>query len=187
MPILDSEPDLYPDDLLDGPGEFPAEDRLWWAIYCLARREKQLMRLLRAMDIAFYGPLVSKRNRSPSGRTRTSHVPLFPGYIFLCGSEEQRQAAMTTNCISQCIEAPDPASLIEDLRQIRNLICAGQPVTMEAKLEAGQQVRVKSGPFANVEGTVLRRQNKTRLLVSVRYLQQGASVLLEDCDLELLD
>ena len=58
---------------------------------------------------------------------------------------------------------------------------------MEAKLEAGQQVRVKSGPFASVEGTVLRRQNKTRLLVSVRYLQQGASVLLEDCDLELLD
>ena len=52
MPILDSEPDLYPDDLLDGPGEFPAEDRLWWAIYCLSRREKQLMRLLRAMDIA---------------------------------------------------------------------------------------------------------------------------------------
>ena len=38
----------------------------------MARREKELMRRLRALDVGFYSPLVAKRMRSPGGRTRES-------------------------------------------------------------------------------------------------------------------
>lgn len=80
----------------------------------------------------------------------------------------------------------DGVSLTADLRQIRQLIETGAPLTLESKLVAGESVRVRSGPFRGVEGIVIRRQNKKRLLVSVKYLQKGASVLLEDCQLERL-
>jgi transcriptional antiterminator RfaH len=46
------------------------------------------------------------------------------------------------------------------------------------------RVRVRSGAFADFEGTIIRRAGETRLLVAVDFLQQGASVQLDDCQLE---
>jgi transcription antitermination factor NusG len=78
----------------------------------------------------------------------------------------------------------DPAQLVEDLRQIRNLILTNAPLSPETRLEPGQKVRVKTGIFKGFEGTILRRENEIRLLISVRYMGRGASVALDDCQLE---
>ncbi len=61
---------------------------------------------------------------------------------------------------------------------------SGAPLTIERRLSPGDRVRVRSGPLAGVEGTVLRRQGATRLVVAVNLLQQGASVDIDDCLLE---
>jgi transcriptional antiterminator RfaH len=45
---------------------------------------------------------------------------------------------------------------------------------------------VKSGIFKGFEGTIIRRENEIRLLISVRYMGRGASVALDDCQLEAL-
>ena len=47
-------------------------------------------------------------------------------------------------------------------------------------------VRVKQGMFAGFEGTILRRDGEARLLVAVNFMQQGASVVVDDCLLEEL-
>jgi transcriptional antiterminator RfaH len=187
MPILAKEQDLYPFNLLDRYLEGELDGQQWWALYTLSRREKELMRCLRAKDIAFYSPLIAQRHRSPAGRIRTSHVPLFASYVFLCGSDFHRHEALTTNCVSRHIAVPDGRQLATDLRRIRQLIEVGHPLTPEAQLRDGIRVRVQSGPFTGFEGVVIRRENFTRLLVAVKFMQQGASVLLEDCELERLD
>ena len=69
MPILPREPDIYPAELLDD-ALGATTDSSWWAMYTMARREKELMRRLRAMEISYYAPLVHKRSRSPGGRVR---------------------------------------------------------------------------------------------------------------------
>ena len=184
MPILDYEPDLYPADLLESPK--PGEDasRRWWTFYLRARQEKQFMRRLRTLGIAHYGPIVTKRARSPSGRERVSHAPLFSGYVFMYGDDENRRSALTTNCVSRCIEVPDGGELLHDLRNLRGLIAGGAAVTLEAKLEAGTPVRIRSGPFRDLEGIVISRRGVSRLLVAIRFLQQGASVELGDYEVE---
>ena len=60
------------------------------------------------------------------------------------------------------------------------------PLTPEAKLESGDLVRVRSGPFADYEGTVVRREGKTRLLLSIQFLEQGVSMELDEAVLEPL-
>jgi len=187
MPILAKEQDLYPLDLLDCYLAGDLEGHQWWVLYTRSRREKELMRRLRVMDIAFYSPIISQRRRSPAGRMRTSYVPLFPNYVFLCGSDFHRYVAVTTNCISRDIAVSDGPQLAEDLRKIHRLIELGHPLTPEARLPDGTRVRVRSGPFVDYEGTVIRRENVTRLLVAVKFMQQGASVVLEDCELDWLD
>jgi transcription antitermination factor NusG len=186
MPILAKEQDLYPSDLLDRYVAGDLAGHQWWALYTRSRREKELMRRLRAMDLAFYGPVIKRCHRSPAGRVRTSYVPLFVNYVFLCGNDFHRYEAMTTNCISRDIAVSDGVQLAEDLRQIRRLIELGHPLAAEARLPEGTRVRVRSGPFMGFEGTVIRRENVARLLVGVKFMQQGASVVLEDCELERL-
>lgn len=184
MPILNPQSDVYPSELLEQPGLGTDPTRQWWAYYLMSRREKDFMRRLRAMSIAHYAPLITKRSRSPNGRTRTSQVPLFPGYVFLYGNEQDRYQAMTTNCVSRRLPVEDGAALTADLRQIQRLISAGAPLTPESRLEPGTPVRVRKGPFAGLEGLIVKRQGTERLIVSVRFLQQGASILLGDYEVE---
>lgn len=184
MPILERETDLHPEDLFEREGLGDERDQQWWACFTRSRREKEMMRKLLAMDVPFYGPLVPRSRRSPSGRLRTAHLPLFANYVFVYGDDSTRYAALTTNCVSRTIEVGDGTGLSRDLRQIRSLIAMGAPLTVERRLEANHRVRVRSGAFRGLEGTVIKRQGKARLLISVDFLQQGASLTLGDCDVE---
>ena len=192
MPILAREPDRFPDDLLvDPPGREPApaddpEAPRWKLVYTRSNREKDLCRKLRRMRVPFLAPVMEQRKRSPAGRVRTAYVPLFSNYVFLFGGGEEQYAAMTTNCVSRINDVPDPAGLLDDLKGIDLLLGSGEKVTREQKLEAGDTVRVKTGPFKGLVGTILKRQNDRRLLVSVDFLQQGASASLEDYEVEAI-
>ncbi len=77
-----------------------------------------------------------------------------------------------------------PTELVEDLRQLQSLISLDAPLSPERRLEPGTKVRIRTGPFAGFEGTVFRRDRETRLLVAVRFMDQGVSVAVEDCQLE---
>jgi transcriptional antiterminator RfaH len=186
MPILKREDDIFPTGLLDDDSVLTDSERQWWCIYTLSRREKDLMRKLAALKVAHYGPVIPKRYRSPNGRLRTSYVPLFPNYIFMWGNEEDRYQAMTTNCISRCNLVKDTEQLVADLRQIFQVVDAGVALTPEARLEPGNRVRVRTGPFARYEGTVIRREGKTRLLLSIHFLEQGVSMEMDEGLLEPL-
>jgi transcriptional antiterminator RfaH len=121
------------------------------------------------------------------GRKRMSLVPLFGGYLFLYGSEDERVRTLTTNRISRILTVEDPDQLAFDLRQLRQLIASNAPLTVESRLGPGQRVRVRSGAFAGLEGAVLKRRGETRLLVSINFLQQGASVEIDDFMLDPLE
>ena len=176
MPILPYESDIYPDTLL----EFPPTDAKWWAAYTLSRREKVFMDRLRKLAVPFYGPLIKKPTRLASGRVRTAFVPLFPGYVFLCGSDEQRLEAFRTQCVVRTLEVPDESELINDLRQIRQLIALDAPLSPEPRLLPCRKTRIRSGRFAGIEGAIIKRRGKDTLVVVVKFLQQGVSVLLEE-------
>lgn len=186
MPILKQETDIFPAGLLEAEtlSDLESQDRSWWCVYTISRREKDLMRKLRSLEVPHYGPVLPKRYRSPNGRLRTSFIPMFPNYVFMLASEDERVKAMTTNCISACNPVAEHESLIEDLRKIHSVVDLGEALTPEAKLQAGTTVRVRSGPFAGLEGEILRREGKTRLLLSVRYLEQGVSMEMDEALLE---
>ena len=188
MPILPKQRDLFPADLFEDAAapRLAADSAAWVAFYTLARREKDLARRLESLEIPFFAPLVSRRLPSAGGRIRTSWVPLFPGYVFSLVDDDQRRAALATNTISRWLSVPDQRMLEDDLRGIKRLIDTEMPLTPEARLEEGQPVRVRSGPLRGMEGTVVSRKGEQRLVVAVRFLNQGASIELEDVDLERL-
>jgi transcriptional antiterminator RfaH len=178
MPILKEEPNMFPETLLDAAPPEPC-DRHWMVIYTKARQEKSLARELLKYGVPFYLPLV-KKVAIVGGRRRTSWMPLFAGYVFLFGTEEERVKSLTTNRISRILAVEDADELVFDLRQLRQMIAVGAPLTIESRLGPGQRVCVRQGPFAGLEGIILKRRGQSHLLVSINFLQQGASVEIDD-------
>ncbi len=189
MPILKQEDDIYPPDLLSAPECLEEREQAgasWWIVYTVSRREKDLMRKLAKKDISFYGPVVSKRYRSPNGRLRNSYIPLFANYVFVLADEAGRTEMLKTNCISKCSPVVDGELLVKQLRQIHDIVKAGVPLTVESKLATGDRVSVRRGPFTGYEGVVIRREGKTRLLLSIQFLDKGVSMEVDEAVLEVV-
>lgn len=186
MPILSCEPNVYPDDLLDQESETDTECT-WWAIYTRSRQEKELMRRLRALEVAFYCPLLPNSHRSASGRLRTSYLPMFGNYVFVRGDGDDRYRVLQTNLVSQTLEVPNRDELVYDLRQIQHVLQLGSPLRVINRLPIGAPVRIKHGPLCGMVGSVLRQHGESYLVVAVNFLQQGAVVQVQDCDVESLD
>jgi hypothetical protein len=178
---------IYPADLFEQVGA-PLESRggrTWWLLHTKSRQEKKVAELLHGSLIPFYLPLVQQR-APDRGRVRINWIPLFRGYVFLWGNDDDRLAALKTNRIAAIHPVLDGGRLTADLANFALLIAQGAALTPESKITAGKRVKVKSGPFSGVEGIVSKRQGKTKLLIVLEAILQGASLNIEDCQLEVI-
>jgi transcriptional antiterminator RfaH len=178
MPLLPSEPSLFPETFFSSDDCSQAVPD-WLVIYTRARAEKALARQLLARRVGFFLPLHERRWLSPSGRTRCSYVPLFPGYVFLHGATETRWHALQTGMVSRCLSVADQIGLHQDLTRIYRLICSGAPLLPEERLEPGSLVEIVFGSLAGLQGKVIGRGKQLRLVVEVELLQRGVSVEID--------
>lgn len=176
MPILASEPNRWPSDLFAASAD---ESAVWWALHTKPRQEKSLARYLFAAGLDFYLPLRPRRHRI-RGRIVTSETPLFTSYVFLRADRDKRALALASNRIVHAIEAPNSSHLARDLRQIDTLLSLGAPVAPVERLGPGDEVEITSGPLAGLSGTIERLSTGRRFVVKVDFIQQGASVMLDD-------
>ena len=176
MPLLPLETTLFPEDLLSRSEQ--RLDEVWWVLHTRPRAEKALTRQLLARELCFYLPLHERRWQS-RGRSLSSFLPLFPGYVFLHGDPHARRQALETNFLTGVLQVTDQQGLLNDLLRIQRLIEAGSALTPEERLEPGTAVEIISGPLMGMQGTILRRGKRLKLLVAVHFLQQGVSVEVE--------
>lgn len=179
MPILPAEPNAFPEHLFEDSSVLGAEGRLWRVAHTKPRQEKSLARELRKLEVPFYLPLIGRRSRI-RGRLVTAHLPLFPGYCFVLASDKERIKALATRRVVRALEVMDQPKLWHDLQQVYRLIASGAPVTPEGRLVPGTTVEIRSGPLAGLRGVILRADKQRRFVVQVDFIQQGASVELED-------
>ncbi len=164
-------------------------DRLigrWWVVYTRARNEKMVAACLTRMGVSHFLPLV-RRGRPFRGRVRYVDLPLFPGYLFLCGDTRARYAALRTNRVAEILEVVDQEQLRGDLRQICLVLERGGTVDLYPGLRAGARCRVRSGPLAGIEGVVLRRRGVCRVYISVEFIGQSAELQIDAALLDVID
>jgi transcription antitermination factor NusG len=171
MPILPKESDIFPEDLF----ELPVEDAPWEIAHLRSRQEKTVARLLLDGRKPFYLPQV-KQTKKTSGRTFVSHLPLFPGYIFLRRVQGLRETLWRTSAVVKLLEVPDQAQLTCELLQIRQLQARGAVLTAQAGLLPGDAVRITDGVFSGYHGIVLEERGALRLIVSVSTLRTSVAV-----------
>jgi transcription antitermination factor NusG len=178
MPILSAEPTRFPDAILTDPDLLADRPGRWRAVYTRSKGEKALARHLHSREVPYYLPL-QRSTWKNNGRTFTSHLPLFPGYVFFHGDEVDRVTALESNLISRILEVADQQRLWRDLRQVDRMLGSEVEVDRADVLELGQPVNIVAGPFQGVEGVLLRHGNQMRLVVEVAFLRQAVSVEVE--------
>jgi len=179
MPILPPEPNLFPETLFEDASPAPSDGRLWRVLHTKPRQEKSLARQLRQAELPFYLPLIARRTPI-RGKLVTAHLPLFGGYCFVLVNDKERIKALATKRVVRALDVPDQQRLYDDLRQVHKLINSGAPITPEGRLVPGTTVEIRTGPLMGLKGVILRTAKQRRFVVQVDFIQQGASVELED-------
>jgi transcriptional antiterminator RfaH len=163
------------------------EQATWWCLHTKPRQEKATARELRQGGIAYYLPQVMKESRTPRGRKVQSVVPLFAGYLFLLGDANDRLEALRGHRLVNVLEVHDQEALTRDLRQIHTMLGSGFPVSAEPTVPVGASVRIITGPLMGVVGKVIRRAKRDQFVAVVRFLGRGATVDLQDWQVEQVD
>jgi transcription antitermination factor NusG len=185
MPILPAEPDSYPADLWEDEVLLPTKpEGLWRCLHTKPRQEKAVARELREQGVVYYLPQVVKESRTPHGRRLQSVAPLFAGYVFLYGDLHDRLAALRSHRLVNVLEVADQQDLVRDLRQIHTMISSGLAVSAEPMVPVGAKVRIATGPLTGIVGTVIRRGKRDQFVAVVQFLGRGATVDLQDWQVE---
>jgi len=164
--------------LSPGPDALRVQAAPWWIAHTKSRAEKAFAWDLFEREIPYFLPMIL-RIRMSGGRKRKVMAPLFPGYVFFCGDNEARYKAMATNRLCQTIEVLDQEVLLAELTCIERALAGKAELDPYPYAAVGKVCRVKSGPFRGLEGTVVRRNKLSTLVLQISILGQGAAMEIE--------
>ena len=158
----------------------------WFAVTTRSRHEKLVARELENKKIATFLPL-KRIIRHWSDRKKTIEEPLFKGYVFIHTSLKDRWTVLNTYGVSRFVgrSAADPCEVPErDLLAVRRFLEEKIEIDPFPYLKEGERVYVRAGTFKGVEGFIVRKDDRCRLIVSVDLLMQSISVEIDQACVE---
>jgi transcription antitermination factor NusG len=167
------------------PSETTASEQVrWYAVYTRSRHEKRIKDQLDGMSFESFLPLCEAVHRWKDRRVRIS-LPVFPGYLFVrIALPEFRRPVVTVPGVVNLVGRPGCPTPIEDqeIEALRTCFLQGRSLVPHPYLAVGRRVRVRHGPLADVEGILLRRKGRSRLILSVRLIARSVAVEVDDGD-----
>jgi transcription termination/antitermination protein NusG len=160
-------------------------DTRWYAAYTNPRHEKHVAVQLGRRSIECYVPLYRSVRRWQD-RRKELELPLFPGYVFVHIALRDRLQVLQLPGVAHFVcfrgkPAPLPTVEIETLRNglARNALAQPHPY-----LKVGRHVRIHSGPMAGMEGILVRRKDKFRVVLSIHLIQRSLAVEVDEAEIE---
>ena len=157
--------------------ENSVSDSSWYALYTRHQHEKMVHHVLTNKGFNTFLPLYATTHNWKD-RTKALSLPLFPCYVFLKGGIERRLQILTTPGIYGLVSSAGQPAAIPDaeIEAIRRVIESGARVEAHPYLKCGNWVRVKCGPLTGIEGSLARKKNISRLVLSVEILGTAAAI-----------
>ena len=157
----------------------------WYALYTRHQHEKAVALSLEGKGFQVFLPLYDAVHRWKD-RTKLLSLPLFPCYVFLRTGGREWLPVLTTpgvHMVVSCSGLPTPIPETE-IDAIRRVVESCGLIEPHPFLRTGDWVRVRSGPLADIEGILVRKKSKFRLVLSVEMLGKSASVEVDLASVE---
>ena len=158
----------------------------WYVVAAQPGRETIAELHLKMQDFAVWMPRQLRVVRH-ARRRYEKRVPFFPGYLFVLldiGRDRWRSINATAGVRSLVMRAerpaPCPSGLVEGLQAL-----TGEDGMFDAMAMAapGDKVRVVSGPFAELRGTLVSLDGRRRARILLGLMQGMVAVTLNPADL----
>jgi transcription antitermination factor NusG len=157
----------------------------WYAAYTSANHEKRVAEQFVVRDVVHFLPVYESVRRWKDRRV-TLQMPLFPGYVFVRMALRDRLLVQQVPGVAHLVgfdgtPAPLPDEEIDALRaSLENGVWA-EPLPY---LNVGRRVRLRSGPLAGMQGILLQRKGRFRLVISIELIQRSVAVDVDVADVE---
>jgi transcription antitermination factor NusG len=157
----------------------------WCVAYTVSRHEKAVASRLSSQEIVSYVPLYSEV-RSWKRRRLQVELPLFPGYVFVRMLLADRTRVLSQPGVIRLLAANGNMAVVpdEEIQRLQSSLATWK-VQPYPFLTSGKRVRIKSGPFAGLEGTIIRRNGKRKLIVSLELIQSAMLLDLDAAEAQL--
>lgn len=181
-----AQPEFTRSPSFEGAGDPGAPKELyadphWYACRTNPRAEKKAARLLESAGFEWYLPLV-EQERQWSDRTKTVHVPIFPGYVFARFRLSELGRILAQPPIANVASPTGYPTPIRDevMESVRRMVDGvnetGELPRHEDYLVTGDEVVVTDGPFEGMSGVLVEERGSARVAVHVEALRQATSV-----------
>ncbi len=156
----------------------------WYACYTRARHEKRVDELLTRNGVESYLPLVPRLSQWKD-RKKLVRWPLFPSYVFARFTLGHLHEILVVPGVSTIVRAggyptPIPDEELANVRRFADAaVAAGVCPDLVPLVNEGDWVRIKDGAFRGVEGRVVERRGRRRVLVGLRPIGQGLEIDVE--------
>jgi len=158
-----------------------AGNERWFLAHTLPKSEWKAELHLGAQGFRTFQPQIRKTIRH-ARQLKTVRAPLFPRYLFVILDLERDRwlSVRSTVGVSRLFTAQDgrpvpvPVGIVESLIEQSD----GTVTRMDAGLIKGQQVRILSGPFADLIGTLERLDEAGRVQVLLEMMGTSVPVRL---------
>jgi len=161
----------------------------WFVLQTKARTEKALIRQIEQKNIETFVPFIEKI-RIWSDRKKKVQVPMFSGYVFIHGDENERIRAVTNTigAIRYIYFENRPATVSErEIELIKASLLEPERVNIEdTRIRAGDSILVTHGIFKGMKGYVNEFRGKYKLTVNLEELSYSFSIILNSNEVELL-
>lgn len=162
---------------------FDASSLHWFVFYIRVNQEKKTALRLATIGLEHFLPCY-RSLRQWKDRRVTLEMPLFPGYIFVRLPFIDRIKVLSLPHVVDIVGSKNIPAIVspEEIDFIKNSVNFGHATPYSALME-GQPVIVTSGVLCGMRGTLLRNQNKSRVIVIIHSIARSFAV---DIDISCL-
>ncbi|MFQ3671547.1 MAG: transcription termination/antitermination NusG family protein [Verrucomicrobiia bacterium] len=150
----------------------------WWLIHSRPRQEKRVAAWLEREGFDVDLPLRPRVKVYP-GKRVTFHHPVFPGYVFGAFPAQAKNTVYGSGHVAAILEVADQGRLKRELAALHQALEAGCELEEVGFLRVGQRVRITAGRLRGLEGILVRRAGRSRLVLSVEMVQRSVALELD--------
>lgn len=149
----------------------------WHALYTRHQHENTVAQALVSKGFEVFLPQYRAVHRWKD-REKKLLLPLFPNYVFIHGGLDRMLNIMTTPGVHSLISWGSKPAVIpaDEIEAVRRLVESPFAIEPHPYLQCGDVVRIKSGPLEGIQGILVRKTRKLRLVLSVEMLCRSASM-----------
>jgi transcription antitermination factor NusG len=157
----------------------------WYAVYTRSRYEKTVAEQLVQKGLDHFLPLYESVRKWKNGNFKV-RLPLFPGYLFVHIPLQERLQVLQVPGVVQLVGSSGvPLALPQaEIETIRDALTKGLQAHPHPYLKVGSRVRISSGPLQGLQGILLRKKGKVRLVVSVDLIMRSIAIDIDASEVE---